>query len=159
MKCDICKINEAEIHIEQRAGENSQSLHICKVCAEEKGIDQKNPGIDNVLTGIFTQLLKDKLEYTKKFEESLICPVCRTNLKNVREKKKVGCSTCYIFFDKQLDTFDIDFIQYDGRIPQKFDIYRDYLIELPSLKEDLEEALENESFEEAEEIRKKIERF
>ncbi len=157
MKCDICKVNEAEIHIQQGVGEVVNNLHICKACAEERGIDASNPSINNILTGIFSQLFKDKGKMNKDFEESVVCPVCRLSLKDFKDKELVGCSNCYSFFEKELSSYNLFY--YNGRVPEKYKVYKDFLIDLPNLESELEEALDNEDYELATLKKEEIERI
>jgi protein arginine kinase activator len=74
MKCEICGLKDAVIHIRQIQKEMVHELHICEDCAQEKGLireeDSELP-IANLLSG----LLEGK-DMTGAADVKDACPRC-----------------------------------------------------------------------------------
>lgn len=157
MKCDICKKNEAVIHIKQTRGNQTSNLNLCTECATERGIDQKNPQLEKVLDTIFRAVGTMKESPTGTSEQTLYCPRCGSSIDQLIRKESVGCPQCFFTFEKELnDCFFHDKI-YRGRLPKSMEIYRIALQKIPDLEIQLKAAVDNENYIEAQQIKTEIE--
>lgn len=104
MLCDICKKNEATIHIQEIHGQEKKSLNLCSGCAAEH---EKTSGLN---FGGFN--LAEMLYNIGKYgnpggapdqkpaaPEAPVCPVCGWTPATIRESGgRLGCPHCYDTF-------------------------------------------------------------
>ncbi len=107
MICDICKKNEATIHIQEIAGGQKKVIHMCQECAAAK---QSDAGFDFGpfnLAEVLYQLSGQKPPETaasgatgEKPESGteLTCPDCGWSEAMLRRSGKLGCGRCYTVF-------------------------------------------------------------
>ena len=157
MKCDICKKNEAVIHIKQTRGNQTSDLNLCAECAAERGIDQKNPQLEKVLDTIFRAVGSVKERPGAVPEQAVYCPKCGTSLGQLMKKETAGCPQFYITFEKELNDSHFHDKIYKGRIPQTMEICRIALQEIPDLEIRLKAAVESENYTEAHRLKNEIE--
>ena len=100
MKCEICGLKDAVIHIRQIQKDLVHELHICEECAQEKGLireeDSELP-IANLLSG----LLEGK-DVTGAAEVKDVCPKCGLKVSEFRKQGKLGCPECFQAFEKDV---------------------------------------------------------
>jgi protein arginine kinase activator len=100
MKCEICGLRDAVIHIRQIQKSHSQELHICEECAQEKGFlreEEAELSISNLLSG----LIEGK-EATGEPETPEACPRCGTKAAEFRKRGKLGCPECFTTFQRDV---------------------------------------------------------
>ena len=103
MLCDICKKNEAVIHIQEISSAGKKIINLCNDCAE------KHHHADPLLQ--FGSLnFGDVLENIKKISADLVkqknvsvpspvCPKCGWDMRKMEENSGLlGCSECYKTF-------------------------------------------------------------
>ncbi|MFH0731438.1 MAG: UvrB/UvrC motif-containing protein [Candidatus Omnitrophota bacterium] len=98
MICDICHKKEATIHITEIVNGEASELHVCQSCAEAESIKaQQSFGIADLLSGLvdFPTLAEEKEQYLK-------CPSCGMTYSDFRKIGRLGCSDCYMAFNKAL---------------------------------------------------------
>lgn len=164
MLCDICKKNEATVHITKIINGMQQEFNICEKCAKEKGefgfvgqMDFSSPfTFQNILTGIM-DYISNPNETQYNFDYS--CKNCGITFKEFKRKGLVGCSECYKNFTEALNPI-IKRVQgnleHTGKIPSKAGkdiINKRKLLEL---KKSLQEAIATEEYEKAAQIRDAI---
>ena len=144
MKCDICKKNDAVIHIKQTRGNQTSDLNLCAECAAERGIDQKNPQLEKVLDTIFRAVgsMKETVSSGEAPAQTVYCPRCGISSGQLMKKETAGCPQCYVT---------------KGRIPEAMEICRIAVQELPDLEIRLKSAVENENYAEAQRLKTEIE--
>lgn len=100
MLCDICKKNEATVHLTEVVNDDVSELHICQQCAREKGASmQQNFGIAELLSGL-VDLPVDMI--SKKSHISVKCPGCGMSYDNFKKMGRFGCAGCYDAFKRAL---------------------------------------------------------
>ena len=75
----------------------SQTTNLCRDCAIKEGVFNSEP------TSIFDDFFApfaDFLPFEKV--ENLVCPVCKTSLREFKSTLHLGCPNCYETFSKQL---------------------------------------------------------
>ncbi|UCF06221.1 MAG: UvrB/UvrC motif-containing protein [bacterium] len=161
MVCQVCKEREATIHFTNMVGNKVEKIHLCHLCAEEKGFDylkKSSFGMGDLLAG----LLGNASGKVKTKQVRRGCPNCGTSYARFKKVGRLGCSECYDFFKDQLmpllrgvhgDTRHL------GKIPKRFGKRVTLQRRVHELKEDLRRAVELEQYERAAELRDEIKRL
>ena len=158
MICQICKKNQATIHMTQQKKDRVVKIHMCRQCAEEKGldyIDKSNFAMGNLISGLFT----GSMEGTRKEKKTFACPNCGTSYGDFKEIARLGCSECYGFFEDQLMPVLRNLhikTQHLGKFPARSRAHADRIKRITLLQEELERAVREECYERAAEIRDEI---
>ncbi|MDD5504945.1 MAG: UvrB/UvrC motif-containing protein [Candidatus Omnitrophica bacterium] len=100
MLCDICKKNEATVHLTEVVNENITELHICEQCARAKGASMyQHFGIAELLSGLVD--MPDDM-VSKKSHINIKCPACNMSYDNFKKIGRFGCARCYETFSRAL---------------------------------------------------------
>lgn len=141
MKCDLCGADGAKYKYYEVYSDNVREINICEDCARKKGVDVKNKSD--------SQVSKNK-----------ICPTCGLKLDEFKDSNQLGCVDCYkTFFDQiQVSLKDSQLgLIHKGKEPVKNTKVLFVKKEILELKKKLENFVEEEKFEEAVELRDRIE--
>ena len=79
MLCDICKKNPATIHIQEIAGNEKKTLHLCQECAQKKAQEDSSFQAFNlaeVLYNISNQLNPQEVRKPDTEHSGIFCPTC-----------------------------------------------------------------------------------
>lgn len=152
MLCDKCKKNQATVYFEQFTNGVKHELNLCYKCS----IDLQTPMfLNNILNGILLNTKTPNAEETN----GLKCKSCGLIYSEFRKKGKLGCSNCYVSFKKELSTIfrNIQFnSEHKGKFPKKSGAIILQRKEIENTKILLKQAIENEEYEEAAQLRDKI---
>ena len=158
MLCEICKKNEATVHITKILNGEKQEFNICEECAKNKqGLDVTTPfSVQNVLNGIM-----DYISQTagKQNQVELKCENCGTTFSEFKKTGLLGCSECYKNFSSMLMPVIKRMqgnSQHIGKIPKKYGKDIAEKRKILKLKEELQNAINSEEYEKAAEIRDAI---
>lgn len=158
MICQICKKNQATIHMTQQKKEKVVKIHVCRQCAEEKGFDyleKSNFAMGNLISGLFAGPPEGK----RRARSTYACPNCGTSYDDFKEIARLGCSQCYEFFKAQLLPVLRNLhvkTQHLGKFPASHGAHADDIKRITLLQEELERAVREECYERAAEIRDEI---
>jgi protein arginine kinase activator len=158
MICQICKKNQATIHMTQQKKERVVKIHMCRQCAEDKGfdyLDKSNFAMGNLISGLFSSPLGGVRNGRKAFA----CPNCGTSYDDFKEVARLGCSECYEIFKVQLLPVLRNLhvkTQHLGKFPASSGAHADDIKRVTLLQEKLERAVREECYERAAEIRDEI---
>ena len=159
MKCDICQKRNATIHIQQVAGDEEIDLHLCERCAAHKGIttgeDQPDFSISRLLNGLIE--IDNRIS---KLKGKKVCPRCGMTLEKIQSTATLGCNECYSVFAVEVREIihkSMGKVQHRGKYPGRILAFKTYLIDMEELKRKLNRAVKEERYEEAAELRDKIE--
>lgn len=158
MKCEICGLEEAVIHVKQIIDETENELHLCESCAVLKGIstqDSKDDfSINNLLTGLVD--VNNKSNIMNKNKQ---CPKCKLTYTQLQKQVKLGCVECFNIFKEEIN-YILDKMygkyEYRGKYPHYYTEMKNRITEIEKLNKKLEEALKYEHYEEAAQIRDRI---
>lgn len=141
MKCDLCGAEGANYKYYEVYSDNVREINICEDCARKKGVDVKSRED--------SQVSKNK-----------ICPTCGLKFSEYRDYKQLGCVDCYKAFYENIQRYlkdtQLDII-HKGKEPVKNTKVLSVKKEISEMKRKLEVFVEKEKFEEAVELRDKIE--
>lgn len=146
MICSNCGKNNASITYKQNINGKKITLNLCDNCAHEIGIF-------NSLDDIFSPMILD-FEYV--LPEEIKCKKCGYTLSKYRSTGLFGCDECYKTFKKEIDEILLKIQGKNRQIKEKINIKKENINQVDKLKQELQELVKQEKFEEAAVIRDKI---
>lgn len=160
MYCEDCKQKPATVHLTQVFNGNIMQSHLCEECAAKKGgflFDTGNKfSIPNLLSSIFGTSCSVDLA---PVSEMVTCPNCGISFYDIRQTGKLGCSECYKVYEQALEP-TLRRIhgnsQHIGKIPSRGGEKVIIKKQMDNLKTKLQEAVSQEEYEKAAEIRDTI---
>jgi protein arginine kinase activator len=157
MKCEICGLKDAVIHIRQIQKDLVHELHICEDCAQEKGLlkeeDSELP-IANLLSG----LLEGK-EVAGAPDAKEACPQCGMKASEFRKQGKLGCTECFTTFERDVRSIVSQMAarpRHTGKLPLTLAAEPAGSVARDGLRDALHEAIEREDYEEAARLRDQL---
>lgn len=162
MLCDVCKKNNASVHITKVVNGEKQEINVCEVCA--KDVEGFNfIGDMSMMTDFnFSSILGGLMDYINKTPsriEEVSCKNCGVTLREFKQTGVLGCADCYKNLQSTVSSV-VNRVQgraeHKGKIPKKQGkeiINKKYILQL---KEELQKAILEENFEKAAELRDKI---
>lgn len=157
MLCDFCHKNEATIHLTQVIEDSVKKVHLCAECAAKGGLNLKEPiSITDLLLGLGKAA--DAKEAGGEAERA--CPRCGMRPSDFKKKGRLGCADCYEAFSAELMTLIKGMHRSDrhkGKVPTKV---RDAepREDIAELERKLEQAVAEERYEEAAQLRDRLQR-
>jgi len=157
MLCDVCKKNQATVHLTEIIDEQMNELHLCEECARQKSAQMETQfGLSDLLAGMA------EFEHPSEEKESVVavkCPSCGLTYADFKKIGRLGCGQCYNAFKKYLAPLLKRIhgsAQHMGKIPCKPGRACKKKPETQDLRLKLQKAIEKEDFEEAAKLRDKI---
>lgn len=162
MLCDICGKKPATVHLTEIIDEQMNELHLCEDCARHKSAAMEQQfGLSDLLAGMADF---EKPASSNKEEEivTVKCPACGLTYADFKKIGRLGCKECYNVFRKYLAPL-LKRIhgsnQHIGKNPQASRTVGKgsrKKIDLQELKNQLQNAIKREAFEEAARLRDQI---
>lgn len=157
MKCESCQKKDATIHLTQVIDGNVKKLNLCQDCALDSGIDLNSPiSITDVLLGLGAQ---PQSASPAAAEFDLSCSRCQLTRAEFKKRARLGCSDCYHAFMGELSSLTKAMHhsgQHVGKIPARQGNDARLAAQIAVLKKDIETAIAKEQYEEAANLRDKI---
>lgn len=161
MNCDECKQRPATIHFTQFYNGKLIETHLCQECYAQKGgiiIDvAKQLSLPNLLGSFFVS--NYNLQDMQSLSSDTSCPNCGTKLSDISNTGRLGCSKCYIVFEKELEP-TLRRLHGDsrhvGKVPARGGEKALAKRKIEGLKYQLQKAIGVEDYEKAAEIRDEI---
>lgn len=162
MLCDECKQAPATVHITQIVNDSRREKHLCEDCAGKASGDISIawPGIsfNKLLGGLFAPEGMAGLASASQGTGNR-CPNCGLTLADFRRLGHLGCSECHVAFAEQLEPV-LRRIHgstvHAGKIPSRQAGPLKLRRQLEQLRQELAEAIGNEEYERAAELRDRI---
>jgi protein arginine kinase activator len=164
MKCHICGKNEASIHYLEIVEGHKTSQWICSECAEREGISPptaeplSHGGLEAFLGGMLSSAATEPRAREPQ-AEGPTCEVCGYPYSQFREKWLLGCPACYSAFRQELlpvlRRYHGD-VRHVGKVPLSRGPQASLRREVARLKSLLQQAIDQESYEEAARLRDSI---
>lgn len=135
----------------------SQTTNLCRDCAMKEGVFTSEP------TSIFDDMFSvfsDFLPFEKV--EDVVCPVCKTSLREFKTTQKLGCSNCYEAFREEISNIvkriaPLTQHKQESAVEVKPAKKRQTKAEkIASLREEMKQAVQEERYEDAAKIKKQI---
>ncbi|SHH92730.1 UvrB/UvrC motif-containing protein [Virgibacillus chiguensis] len=166
MQCQECHKRPATLHFTQVIQGQKMEVHVCNVCAKEKGYmnySEDGYSLHHLLSGLFnfdTSSLSNPHTESYHQTKDLQCPKCEMTFSQFKQVGKFGCAICYETFNDRLDSIfrrvHAGNVKHNGKIPKRQggDLHKKKQLE--DLKLHLKKLIENEEFEEAAKVRDQI---
>ena len=159
MQCQICKKNEATIHLTEITDGLRSEMHLCELCAQEQGIAVKSQiPLNELLGGLLAAQPADDELFSDS--EKPACPQCGFSWRQFHKEGLLGCPYDYEVFEKTLlaliEKAHDGKTTHCGKIPLKTPRDTKKQMELLNLRQQLEAAVQSEDYELAAELRDKI---
>lgn len=170
MKCELCHKATAEVAIRKKVKGEDQELYVCKTCADEVARQEVAARTQAVagtpepeaagaaqalpLMGIILDAAFEIVGRAMNVSEPK-CPDCGITRAEYRKASRLGCPACYEAFAKDLEAAVLELhrcLQHVGKSPAKART----AWQLQQFKNELEEAVKNQRYEEAIALRDKI---
>ena len=162
MKCDSCGKENANVHMTSIVNGVKEEHHYCQQCAS-----QKEQGTGSMFSSMFDDTFFNNQFFANvMYPQSTLgnsklsaCPQCGMTISAFNHQGRLGCDKCYEAFQQHLVPL-IKRIQgstsYEGRLPQRG--AEDLKVEqtIKQLRNDLIQAVKQEQFERAAQIRDEI---
>src|SRR5438093_4066527 len=156
MLCNLCKKNEATVHLTQIVDNKMQKVDLCESCSKEKGVsDPTGFSLADLLLGLGAA---QEMEQATAGAE-LRCPNCGFTQADFKKAGRLGCAECYTTFAEGLEGLLKTMhkgTKHVGKVPQPLQQHKDYAEKLGRLQLQLEKAVADEDFEQAAVLRDEI---
>jgi protein arginine kinase activator len=157
MTCNVCGTNEATIHLTEIINNQMLEIHLCEVCAQEKGTEFKTYfNLGDLLAG-FTEGEKPAKTGEKKI--LVRCAECGLTYDEFAKSGRLGCAACYSAFSKMLTPLIKRIhhaVSHLGKKPSKVSKEVRTNHDLRLLQDRLRKCIQGEEFEEAARVRDEI---
>ena len=161
--CNACQKAIASIHImDLREGNVVGQQHFCVSCAESAGVVQPKTPIKFSTTEILEDLLgglKTQQKDKKGTGDETVCPGCGLNASDFKLRGRLGCPRCYeVFRSSLLPLLERvhDGTSHRGRFPGRTAMDVAAADKMAELKRRLDSAIQEENYEEAAQLRDKL---
>ena len=158
MVCDVCKQQQATVHLTEIVNDQTAELHLCETCANQKGAQMETHfGLSDLLAGL-ADVSKGSVEVEEE-AVSKACPTCGMTYNDFRKVGRLGCADCYTTFKRSLAGLMKRIHgspRHIGKSPARLVKPSKAKQELADLKQRLEQAIEMEEFESAAHLRDQI---
>ncbi len=162
MICQNCHKRIANVHLTQVINDSKVELHLCEQCAGEKsGFGYGAPlGISNFITGLLGLSGTGRDMAAEPSAATVArCDKCGMSMSDFQQSGKMGCGECYRAFSdivRNLLKRIHGNASHTGRMPVRLSATVMTDREIEKLKESLSEAIRNEEYEKAAELRDRI---
>ena len=168
MLCHKCKKREATTHVKSVVNGEYEEYMLCSECAKELGYNNMwgdfSSDFSSILGSFFSNALPERSVTTR-------CPVCKSTFHDIQTSSKVGCAKCYeVFYSDLMPSIRRihSNTTHSGKRPPQIAKLRSKTAEnvetvdnpqpkeIDILKTKLEQAIKEQNFEFAAELRDKI---
>ncbi len=156
MLCDICKQNQAKVHLTQMIEGKTKKVDLCEECSKAKGVDDPTGfSLADLLLGLGAA---QEMEQVAAGVE-LKCPHCGFTQADFKKTGRLGCAECYGTFAEGLEGLLKTMhkgTKHVGKTPHALKQSLDLSDKLKVLQKRLDKAIAEEDFEAAVHLRDDI---
>lgn len=161
MICENCGEKPATLHFKKIVNGQKNEYHLCEDCAKENEdimINNNDFSFHHLLSGLLNidQMMGRPTTHNT---DTLRCKTCGLTYTQFKKTGKFGCSDCYKYFEPQLEPIFRRIhgnSVHSGKVPLRSGSQIKLKKEIRVLKEELQQKIINEEFEEAARIRDQI---
>ncbi len=162
MLCEKCNQKQATLHLTEIKNGIKKERHLCEDCAKEEKSMKMDFSIPFSVQDIFSSIMDVDIDNVFSVKEEQICPNCNSTYNRFKNVGRFGCHECYNTFKDQL--FPLvkriqGSTQHVGKVPKKAASSLRIRKEIDVLKEQLNDAIASEDFENAAKIRDEIKKL
>ncbi|MAT68864.1 MAG: DNA helicase UvrBC [Planctomycetaceae bacterium] len=161
MKCQKCD-RAATFHITDLVDGQASEVHLCEQCAQAflTPTPEEAEEVMPAMAGLLAQhLAVDETADELARLDQRACPVCGITFLQFRKQGRLGCPHDYVFFEKELEPLLLnihDQTQHIGKNPKRCPRGADQQTQLIRLRREMKEAVSEENYERASELRDQI---
>ena len=156
MNCDRCG-NPSVYHSKLIVNGVSQSTNLCRDCAIKEGVFNNQPAdvFDDILSSFSSFLGFEKVD-------EIVCPVCKTTLREFKTTGKLGCPNCYEMFREEISNLIKRIAPFEKHKQEEIKNVKTKAKKLTkeekilALKVEMADAVKEERYEDAAKIKKQI---
>ena len=152
MQCEMCKAQEATVHLTQVMDGVVRKMHLCEGCAAKSGVDTKG-GVS--LTDLLVGLGQMVAGAGEAPDSGRACPRCHLRQSDFKNGGRLGCPECYEAFAAELAPLIHAMHRRDrhtGKVPRRATA----AVGLDGLQRELSQAIAAENYELAAQLRDRI---
>lgn len=161
MLCQHCKKNEATTHVKTMINGKYTEYRLCPECAHELGYDNMFSDFNADFGGLLSSFFSNALP---AISGAAHCKSCGSTLNDIKRTGKVGCADCYdTFFSELMPTIRSIHgnTEHKGKHPDAIEYTvneekTESTDKIAELKAELKQAIEDENFERAAQLRDEI---
>lgn len=153
MKCERCEDAQATVHLMKQIDDHKEHLHLCKECAEELEESEEAMGVS------ISSILSNLTDEDRTSDQEIRCDDCGLDLETFQKRGRLGCPACYDVFREHVEPLikrvhgaDEHVDDSGGELGVVPDDRKKKLLE-----KKLKEAVEEERYEDAAQLRDRIE--
>ncbi len=158
--CMKCNKSFATVKLTRIVNGRVKELNLCQSCAAEISPYQKKlAGAQANLDSILAGLLANEKEKKRTTDVDITCRECGLPFATYRESLFLGCADCYDSFGEHLLADLRKFhgsTRHQGKVPKRFQSRITMQRDIRQMRKQMEEAIEQENFELAAQLRDKI---
>ena len=163
MLCNVCKLNEAKVHLTQIVGDKMQKVDLCEDCSKEKGVvDPTSYSLAELFLNPAAAAAPAAEAEASAPGSDVRCPTCGYSQADFKKAGRFGCSDCYTTFGEGLETMLKAMhkgTRHIGKMPAALQQTRVEAQKLKLLQKKLDKAVAEENYEEAAQLRDEIKRL
>jgi protein arginine kinase activator len=156
-RCDRCE-NPATVHLTEIKDEEKTERHLCEGCARALQVPQATKELQKLLK-TFDPATGDESTSASTQE----CPDCGMTFAEFRQHGRFGCAKDYEIFGDEVERLLVRIhgeSRYTGKTPQGMAVRKGQVMdEMARAREALDQAVEDENYEEAARLRDEIRRI
>ncbi len=164
MKCQKCGKNQATTHIKTVTNGEYAQYELCSQCAKEMGYTNIFSDMENEFSSLLGSFFGNALPARS---QATRCETCGSTYNEIAKSGHVGCANCYDIFGEQLmpsirrmhgNTTHCGKVPHSIEYTEVQDVTEEdtKISEIDNLKEQLQNAVKEQNFEKAAELRDKI---
>lgn len=157
-KCSKCP-KPATLHITELVKQVPHEVHLCEECAHQYLNQEDSTPEADTEAGMMIKLQLDSSDKQLAELDKNACPNCGITFREFRSQGRLGCPHDYVVFGDELEALleNIhDKTQHCGKVPKRAPSDSQKQYQLIKLRNDLRQAVAEESYEEAARIRDEI---
>lgn len=160
MKCQQCE-KPATFHITELTAGEPQELHLCADCAKDYLAPAEEVAEPvTSLAGMLAEQLKigQTAEELARLDQQS-CPVCGITFYEFRNVGRLGCPYDYVCFQEELEPLIVNIhgeSEHKGKRPKRGTKSLERQTELIQLRREMKQAIDQEQYERASELRDQI---
>ena len=160
MKCQKCD-KPATFHITELTGGKPQELHLCEEHAREylTHSGQEHTAGSSMAAGLLKQMAVGQTAEELAELDQQSCPICGITFYEFRSQGRLGCPHDYVCFQTQLKPLIVNIhgeTEHAGKTPKRCPAGSGKRTQLIRLRREMKEAIDNEQYERASELRDEI---
>lgn len=158
MLCADCNESKATVHFTQIVNDETETFHLCQKCAQARGLKTPLSTSQAPLSDFLSEM--GAPIFTKATNANVSCPRCGCTFRQFRKTGRLGCAECYIVFEREMSALlrkihgsneHVGIVAADG-----VEAGDDRSLRLSDLRRQLRQAVDNEEYERAAELRDRI---